>query len=96
MTDKEKIIAEIERRKNALGSSDEAMSVHEELNEILSFINSLPEEPTLVYVVTRSEEHADYAEAVFADKQAAEEYCKPFNDDVDSYHRDITELKITY
>ena len=88
MADKEKILAEIER----LMTPENQYS----MGKLFDFINSLPEEPTLVYVVTRSEEHADYAEAVFADKQAAEEYCKPFNDDVDSYHRDITELKITY
>ena len=37
----------------------------------------------IVYVVTRSEEHSDYVEAVFFDKENAEKYCKQFNDNED-------------
>lgn len=47
------------------------------------------------YVVTRSEEHCDYVEKVFFDKEKAEEYCKPFNEDENSYHRDITEIEVS-
>ena len=28
------------------------------------------------------------------DKEKAEAYCKPFNEDEDSYHRDITKVKL--
>ena len=48
----------------------------------------------IVYVVTRSEEHSDYVEAVFFDKENAEKYCKQFNDNEDEYSRDITETII--
>lgn len=47
------------------------------------------------YVVTRSEEHCDYVEKVFFDKGKAEEYCKPFNEDENSYHRDITKIEVS-
>ena len=47
------------------------------------------------YVVTRSEEHCDYVEKVFFDKRKAEEYCKPFNEDKNSYHRDITKIEVS-
>ena len=47
-----------------------------------------------VYVVTRSEEHADYVEAVFLSESKAEKYCKPFNENENSYGRNITKIKI--
>lgn len=47
------------------------------------------------YVVTRSEEHCDYVEKVFFNKEKAEEYCKPFNEDENSYHKDITKIEVT-
>ena len=47
-----------------------------------------------VYVVTRSEEHSDYVEAVFLNEDKAEEYCKPFNEDENRYARNITKVKI--
>lgn len=47
-----------------------------------------------VYVVTRSEEHSDYVEAVFLNEDKAEEYCKVYNEDANSYHRNITKIKI--
>ena len=49
----------------------------------------------IAYVITRSEEHCDYVEKVFFDKEKVEEYCKPFNEDEDSYHRDITKIKVS-
>lgn len=106
MTDKVELIkAEIERLKaeqlalfreaNDEVSRYDALTKIGAYNQMLSFINSLPEEPSLMYVVTRCEEHSDYVEKVFINKQKAEEYCKPFNNDEDSYHRGITEIKIT-
>ena len=53
------------------------------------------EQYKIAYVVTRSEEHCDYVEKVFFDKNKAEEYCKPFNEDENSYHRDITKIEVT-
>ena len=46
------------------------------------------------YVVTRCEEH-DYVEQVFFDKSKAEEYCKPYNEDENSYYRNITKIEVT-
>lgn len=46
-----------------------------------------------VYVVTRSEEHNDYVEAVFYNRGNAEKYCKQFNDNEDEYSRNITEVR---
>lgn len=48
----------------------------------------------IVYVVTRSEEHNDYVEVVFYNRENAEKYCKLFNDNEDEYHRTITETPI--
>jgi hypothetical protein len=45
--------------------------------------------------VTRSEEHCDYVEKVFFDKEKAKEYCKLFNEDENSYYRDITEIEVS-
>ena len=50
---------------------------------------------SVVYVVTRCEEHSDYVEEVFYDKVKAEEYCNKFNQDENNYQRDITEIKPT-
>ena len=47
------------------------------------------------YVVTRSDLHWDEVERVFFDKNKAEEYCKPFNEDKDCYHRNITEIEVS-
>lgn len=47
------------------------------------------------YVVTRSDLHYDEVEKVFFDKSKAEEYCKPFNEDENSYHRNITEIEVS-
>ena len=52
------------------------------------------EQYKIAYVVTRSEEHCDYVEKVFFDKEKAEEYCKHFNEDENSYYRDITEIEV--
>lgn len=49
-----------------------------------------------VFVVTRSEEHCDYVEAVFTNEKEAKAYCKPFNEDEDSYNRYIDEIELSY
>lgn len=54
---------------------------------------SIPYKKT-IYVVTRSEEHADYVEKAYTKKSSAEAYCEQFNNDDDSYHRDITEIQL--
>ena len=46
------------------------------------------------YVITRSEEHADYVEVAFYKKEDAEDYCKFFNKNENEYHRNITEISI--
>ena len=48
----------------------------------------------IVYVVTRSEEHADYVERVFVDRVKAESYCGRLVGE-DEYVREITEIEIT-
>ena len=47
------------------------------------------------YVVTRSDLHYDEVEKVFFDKEKAEEYCKQFNEDENSYHRNITKIEVS-
>lgn len=47
------------------------------------------------YVVTRSDLHYDEVEKVFFDKSKAEEYCKFYNEDENSYHRNITEIEVS-
>ncbi len=53
------------------------------------------EHPKTLYVITRCEEHSDYVEKVFVDKEKAEEYCRKFEDNEDEYGRDITEINVT-
>lgn len=48
-----------------------------------------------VYVITRSEEHADYVEECFLDEKKAQAYCEKFNKNENEYSRDITKIKIT-
>lgn len=52
-------------------------------------------ENEIVYVVTRCEEHDDYVEKVFVDKEKAEKYCEVFNNDENEYYRHITKIKVT-
>ena len=51
--------------------------------------------PEYVYVVTRSEEHADYVEKCFLDENKAQKYCEEFNKNENEYSRDITKIKMT-
>ena len=53
------------------------------------------QEPTVVYVVSRSEEHSDYVEEVFLDESKAEKYCDQFKGDENEYARYITKVKLT-
>ena len=53
------------------------------------------EHPPTLYVITRSEEHSDYVEKVFVDKEKAQEYCKQYKGDKDAYSRNITEINVT-
>lgn len=52
-------------------------------------------EPIQLYVITRSEEHADYVEKVFTDECKAIAYCLQFKDDENRYQRDMTTVKLT-
>lgn len=45
-----------------------------------------------VHIVMRSEEHADYVEAVFAKKEDAEEYLKQFSEKY--YRRYIETMEV--
>ena len=51
------------------------------------------QEPVIVYVVTRGEEHSDYVEKVFTDEARAQEYCDKF--DEDDYPRLVTKMEVT-
>jgi hypothetical protein len=48
-----------------------------------------------LYVITRSEEHADYVEKVFTDECKAIAYCLQFKADKNRYQRDMTTVKLT-
>lgn len=48
----------------------------------------------VIYVVTRSEEHCDYVEAAYRNREDAERYCSKFNESEDEYQRDVTEVKL--
>lgn len=52
-------------------------------------------EPKELYVITRSEEHADYVEKVFTDECKAIAYCLKFKADENRYQRDMTTVKLT-
>lgn len=53
------------------------------------------EHPQKVYVVTRCEEHSDYVERVFVDKEIADAYCKQFEGVPNEYSRDVEEMEVT-
>jgi len=53
------------------------------------------EQYKIAYVVTRSDLHYDEVEKVFFDEKKAEEYCKSFNEDKNSYHRNITKIEVS-
>ena len=64
-----------------------------EIEECINWLEKQSEKQ-FVYVVTRCEEHSDYVEKVFLDKEKAEAYCKQFNENEDCYRRHITKIKI--
>ena len=51
--------------------------------------------PRLLYIVMRCEEHSDYVEKVFVDKDKAIAYCKQFNSNPREYSRTIEEMEVT-
>ena len=53
------------------------------------------QEPTVVYVVTRCEDHHDYAERVFFDEDKARAYCDEFDNDENGYPHLITKMEVT-
>ena len=90
------LITEIERRIKEIDEIGTYLSPKGVLTNLLCHLDTLEvyHVPESVYVVTRSEEHADYVESAFLNEDKANEYCKPFNEDEDSYHRNITKVKI--
>ena len=51
--------------------------------------------PRLLYIVMRCEEHSDYVEKVFVDKDKAISYCKKYNSNPREYSRTIEEMDVT-
>lgn len=51
--------------------------------------------PRLLYVVMRCEEHSDYVEKVFVDKDKAIAYCNQYNSNPREYSRAIEEMEVT-
>ena len=51
--------------------------------------------PRLLYIVMRCEEHSDYVEKVFVDKDKAISYCNQYNSNPREYSRAIEEMEVT-
>ncbi len=51
--------------------------------------------PRLLYIVMRCEEHSDYVEKVFVDKDKAIAYCEKHNSNPREYSRTIEEMEVT-
>lgn len=51
--------------------------------------------PRRLYIVQRSEEHSDYVEKVFVDKDKAVAYCNQYNSNPREYSRTIEEMEVT-
>ena len=92
LIDKAAVVAELKRRMKEHHSGYLVC-----LKDILSFLDTLEvkEVGATIYVVSRSEEHADYVEEVFFDENKAQEYCDQFKGDENAYVRYITEVKPT-
>ena len=92
LIDKDALLMEIERRMQEHHSGYLVC-----LKDILSFLDTLEvkEVGATIYVVSRSEEHADYVEEAFFDENKAQEYCDQFKGDENAYVRYITEIKPT-
>lgn len=64
-------------------------------NDLMKMAQWKDEQYKTAYVMTRSEEHDDYVEQVFFDEEKANEYCKLFNNDKNSYRRNITKVRVS-
>jgi hypothetical protein len=51
--------------------------------------------PRRLYIVMRCEEHSDYVEKVFVDKDKAVAYCENYNSNPREYSRTIEEMEVT-
>lgn len=51
--------------------------------------------PPRLYIVMRCEEHSDYVEKVFVDKDKAIAYCNQYNSNPREYSRTIEEMEVT-
>jgi hypothetical protein len=51
--------------------------------------------PRRLYIVMRCEEHSDYVEKVFVDKDKAIAYCDKYNSNPREYSRTIEEMEVT-
>ena len=51
--------------------------------------------PPRLYIVVRCEEHSDYVEKVFVDKDKAIAYCDKYNSNPREYSRTIEEMEVT-
>ena len=51
--------------------------------------------PPRLYIVMRCEEHSEYVEKVFVDKDKAVAYCDKYNSNPREYSRTIEEMEVT-
>ena len=51
--------------------------------------------PPRLYIVMRCEEHSDYVDKVFVDKDKAIAYCNQYNSNPREYSRTIEEMEVT-
>ena len=51
--------------------------------------------PRRLYIVMRCEEHSDYVDKVFVDKDKAIDYCNQYNSNPREYSRTIEEMEVT-
>lgn len=51
--------------------------------------------PPRLYIVMRCEEHSDYVDKVFVDKDKAIAYCENYNSNPREYSRTIEEMEVT-
>lgn len=96
--DKAAIVAEINRVLNSY-DPNEITSGRYALVNLREFLDTIEAKEvdlnSIAYVITRCEEHSDYVEEVFFDKDKAQEYCDQFKENEDEYARHITEVKVT-
>ena len=51
--------------------------------------------PRRLYIIMRCEEHSDYVEKVFVDKDKAVAYCEKYNSNPREYSISIEEMEVT-